>query len=207
MRIHTTFLVISILFATGNAAARNNGCDDKSLSLDKRWNGATTYSTPELDHFYKLIHELRVAYEGPDRSKARAVAEDYLKSAKEFPCNWNYGNAIHNANTVLGLLALRDGKRGDAVKFLRAAGESAGSPQLDSFGPSLLLARDLARAGEYDAVVGYLLSVKKFWKATDDSLLGMLFPFLSDSDPVGTWIKQLQDNQVPAFSAFNMHPP
>ena len=32
-------------------------------------------------------------------------------------------------------------------------GASPGSPQLDSFGPSLLLASELAKAGEYKAVV------------------------------------------------------
>lgn len=175
---------------------------------DQRWNGATSYSTPALDRFYSLSDAMSAAYKRGDLSSAEALAREYLQSAKQFPCNWNYGNAIHNANSILGLVALSRGQKTEAVSYLSAAGATPGSPQLDTFGPSLLLARELAKAGEHRAVASYLGSIKRFWKAKDMSPTGLLFPQLADLDPLSTWIAQLNNGRVPDFGApFNMDPP
>lgn len=150
---------------------------------------------------------MRTAFASASPETAAPIAQDYLRAASDFPCNWDYGNAIHNANEVLGLLALREGRRADALRYLRAAGDSPGSPQLDIFGPSLLLARDLARLGEYDAVAEYLVSIKRFWKANDESLIAMLLPVFADPDPIGTWVGQLHRSREPNFNMMNMRAP
>ncbi len=104
--------------------------------------------------------------------------------------------------------ALQSGRKAEAVAYLAAAGASPGSPQLDSFGPSLLLASELAKAGEYQAVVNYLNSIKTFWKAEDQSIIGTMFPFFKDPDRMSTWIKELDNKRVPDFDApFHMNPP
>ena len=188
--------------------ARPPGCNDSVLPLDQRWNGATTYSTPELDRFYSLSAKMSAAYKADQLGAADALAQEYLQLAKRFPCNWNYGNAIHNANSILGLVALREGRKAQAVSYLGAAGATPGSPQLDSFGPSLLLARELAKVGEHKAAANYLRSVQRFWRARDMSTTGLLFPYLADPDPISTWIKELDKGRVPDFGApFNSDPP
>ena len=166
--------------------ARPPGCDDSALPADQRWNGATSYSTPELDRFYSLSGKMSAAYNANEFGSADALAREYLQLARRFPCNWNYGNAIHKANLILGLVARRGGRKAEAVSYLSSAGTTPGSPQLDSFGPSLLLAREWAKAGEHKAVAGYLRSVQRFWKAKDMSPTGLLFPYFADPDPIST---------------------
>jgi hypothetical protein len=177
------------------------------LPLEQRWNGGS-YSTPALDRFYDLADQMSTAYRNGDDPRAQVVARQYLEAASRFPCNWNYGNAVHNANVILGLIALRQGRKSEAVVHLYAAGETPGSPQLNSFGPSLLLARELARAAEYKAASDYLASIKRFWKAKDMSFVGVLMPAFTDPDPLSTWISELDKGRVPDFGApFNMDPP
>ena len=61
---------------------------------------------------------------------------------------YNDGDTVHNANAVLGLVALQDGRVADAKAYLLKAGATTGSPVLGSFGPSMLLARRLVEHGE-----------------------------------------------------------
>jgi hypothetical protein len=81
--------------------------------------------------------------------------------------NWNYGNIVHEMNEVLGRAALRGGDLAEARRALLAAGATPGSPQLDSFGPRFVLAREMLDKGEKDVVIQYLDLVGKFW-ARDD---------------------------------------
>lgn len=74
----------------------------------------------------------------------------------------DYGNIIHNANQVLGRCALLEGKLEDAKAYLLKAGATPGSPQLDSFGPRMSLARELLEKGEKETVLRYLDLVGKF---------------------------------------------
>lgn len=157
--------------------------------------------------FYELSKQTSAAYARRDAT-TQSLALRYLEMARRFPCDWNYGNAVHDANSILGLLALHGGRKQDAVLFLRSAGNTPGSPQLDSFGPSLLLATELAHAGELKEVSSYLTSVRRFWKAEDMSPIGLLIPYFKDPNPVATWIKELNAGLVPTFGApFNSKAP
>src|SRR5437762_13634578 len=68
---------------------------------------------------------------------AKSFAEEMERLTPKYPKDWNYGNAIHDSNIVLGRLALKAGDVEAAKKRLLAAGHSSGSPQLDSFGPDM----------------------------------------------------------------------
>ena len=81
--------------------------------------------------------------------------------------SWNYGNVVHEMNEVLGRAAMRTGNLVEARRALLAAGATPGSPQLDSFGPRFVLAREMLDKGEKDVVIQYLDLVAKFW-ARDD---------------------------------------
>jgi TonB family protein len=83
---------------------------------------------------------------------------------------WNNGNAVHDGNIVRGLVALRSGNIQLATKDLIEAGKTTGSPQLDSFGPNLILANELLEKGERDAVLEYLTLCRSFWKMGSSKL-------------------------------------
>ena len=99
----------------------------------------------------------------------------------------NYGNAIQDANLVLGRLALRAGKIKAAEEYLIAAGKSPGSPQMDSFGPNLTLAKDLLDKGERETVLEYFMLCHRFWKM--------------DRGRLEDWMQQVMDGMNPDFGA------
>lgn len=98
-------------------------------------------------------------------SDAEAFAKRALALAPSFKKNWNYGNAVHNGHIVLGLLALQTGDQVAAIAELRAAGITPGSPQLNSFGPSMQLAKSLLQIGYVEPVLEYLEQCRLFWKS------------------------------------------
>jgi peroxiredoxin len=119
-------------------------------------------------------------------AKASEAASELLNQAAKYPDDWNYGNAIHWGNIVLGRIALKDGGTEEAAKRLIAAGGTKGSPQLDSFGPDWELARDLANKGERTAVLEYIELCRKFWKLERGAL--------------DYWSAAIRDGGVPSFS-------
>jgi len=62
---------------------------------------------------------------------------------------------------------LKAGNIEEAGSYLLAAAETSSSPQLNSFGPNMLLAKELLEQGEQDIVLEYLELCGKFWKKTD----------------------------------------
>jgi hypothetical protein len=77
------------------------------------------------------------------------------------------GNAQYSMNQVRGRVALRRGDHEAAMRFLRRAGRTEGSPQLSSFGPRFVLARELLEVGERAAVREFLELVRGFWTGPD----------------------------------------
>jgi hypothetical protein len=96
-------------------------------------------------------------------SEARVAAQDLLLAAASFEKNWNYGNAIHHAHLVLGRIHLAEGNIEQAKTELLLAGKVSGSPQLDSFGPNMTLAKELLEKDEITIVLEYLTDCEKFW--------------------------------------------
>jgi hypothetical protein len=116
-----------------------------------------------MGHFYGLDDQMNAAYQTGDLAKARSLADEYLRLADRYPCDWNYGNALHDANAMLGLVSLKSGDPDTAASYLLKAGKTPGSPQLDSFGPDMGLANGLLQAGKIDAVKTYLHEIRSFW--------------------------------------------
>jgi hypothetical protein len=120
--------------------------------------------------FYQLTKLAPSAFDAGDMAKAEQYSTDLLQMAAEYKSDWNYGNAIHKGNIILGRIALRRGDIAGAKQRLLAAGETPGSPQLDSFGPSMTLAKDLLEKGERDVVLTYFQDCAKFWEMGGDDL-------------------------------------
>jgi hypothetical protein len=126
-------------------------------------------SDPSL-RFYLLSKLAPTAYTAGDQKKARDYATALLKTATDFPKDWNYGNAVHVGNLVLGRLALDSGEIAEADRYLLQAGNTPGSPQLNSFGPNMILAKELLERGERDAVLQYFQLCARFWELSNGKL-------------------------------------
>jgi len=105
------------------------------------------------------------AIECKDYGFARACANEALALAPRFRQDWNYGNAIHDSHVVLGRLALKQNDVAAARNELLLAGQTPGSPQLNSFGPNMSLAKDLLSRGQRDVVLQYFDQCQGFWRS------------------------------------------
>jgi hypothetical protein len=121
-------------------------------------------SLPDEKAFVHLPRAAVAAFHLERFSEAKAFAEKALSLAPLFRTDWNYGNAIHLGHTVLGLLALREGDFDLAADELRKSGETPGSPQLNTFGPTMQLAKGLLQAGCTAPVLNYLKQCRGFWR-------------------------------------------
>ena len=75
----------------------------------------------------------------------------------------NLGNRIHHGHLTLGRIALAEGNLEEAKNRLLKAGETPGSPQLNSFGPKMDLAKALLERGETVVVLRYFELCSEFW--------------------------------------------
>lgn len=112
----------------------------------------------------------KAAIESGDTKSATKYALQMLAKNTDTK-DWNYGNVIHGANQILGLAALRENRVADTKKYLIAAGNTPGSPQLDSFGPDMVLAQQLLNKDEKGVVIQYLDLVAGFWAHSSKSSL------------------------------------
>ncbi len=118
----------------------------------------------DADAFTHLPAASAAAFHLGRFADAKAFAERALALASVFEKDWNYGNALHLGHTVLGLLALHDGDQSSALRELRASGQAPGSPQLNTFGPTMHLARELLKLGHVEPALAYLEQCRTFWK-------------------------------------------
>lgn len=94
-------------------------------------------------------------------------------------------NAIHCANTVLGLISLEDRDIASAKFFLQNSISVNTSPQMRSFGPNLSLAQSLLESGERQIVIDFLAACGVFWD------LG--------SSRLENWILEIENGGIPDF--------
>lgn len=159
------------------------GLAKKALSIRER----ALEKVDGEQRFYELAEVATSAFEAGEPEKAKEYATELLQSAQKSNIDWNYGNALHKGNIVLGRVALSRGDIVGAKQHLLAAGEIPGSPQLDSFGPNMTLAKELLEKGEREVVLTYLQSCGKFWKMGGDELQ--------------RWIATIKGGGTPDFGA------
>ena len=120
-----------------------------------------------------------------DPRRAAAFAHELLELAERYRTDWNYGNAIHKGHLILGRVALRRGDLDAARSELLLAGRTPGSPQLDSFGPNMTLAKELLEAGEKAVVLEYFELCRRFW--------------VMGAQHLAYWSAAINDSRVPDF--------
>ena len=113
--------------------------------------------------FYALSDLAKAALAAGNNEKAGNYATELIATAARYPDNWNYGNAIHNGNMILGRIALHKGDVASARHYLLESGRTPGSPQLGSFGPNVTLAKELIDINERDTALQYFTLCKSFW--------------------------------------------
>lgn len=122
-------------------------------------------------HRWLALGELAVFYIDIGKlNEAEKYANELLELAPKYQKDWNYGNAIHKGHIALGRLQLRKNNLSGAKEHLIEAGNTPGSPQLDSFGPNMILAKELLEKGERDSVIKYLDLCEAFWEMHSDRL-------------------------------------
>ena len=144
----------------------------------------------EYERFTILAIAAKTAYLAKDYNSAERYANELLGLAGKYSQDWNYGNAIHDGNMLLGRVAVRNGKIKSGARYLLDAGKTPGSPQLNSFGPNMSLAKDLLEHDEKQAVIKYLELCKSFWKLEDGRL--------------DSWIASIRGGGKPYYGA-NLH--
>ncbi len=149
----------------------------------------TAQATDRSDEsrYYRLDQLTKSAFDAGQIEEAAAYAKELLAAAANHTKDWNYGNAIHHANLILGRIALQNGDVKGANEYLLKAGQTPGSPQLNSFGPNMSLAKELLETGEQDVVLQYFDLCRKSWEMGDDRL--------------SEWTEQVKDNKTPQFGA------
>jgi hypothetical protein len=110
------------------------------------------------------------AFDAGDTVKADSYSSEWLADNEKYGKTGNSGEAIFYGNLVKGRIEMAKGNISGATAYLLAAGHSAGSPHLDSFGPNMALARDLLSRGQSEAVLAYLELCTVFWKEDHGAL-------------------------------------
>ena len=140
------------------ARGRDMGIADRSLEHFEK-----AYELADESLRDSLLEDLaKGAYSADRLDRARHYAELMLQNNE---AGWNYGNRVHHGNLVLGRIALREGNIEEAKSRLIAAGNTPGSPQLNSFGPNMALAKALLEIGEREVVLEYFKLCSTFWNS------------------------------------------
>ncbi|MBS0207393.1 MAG: hypothetical protein JSS27_00430 [Planctomycetes bacterium] len=165
------------------------GCGDvisPKQRLRRSLEELTAAKTPE-ERFYALNDAAKQSFVVGNIENAQKYANELIDFLPEFKRNWNYGNAVQDANLVLGRIAVRDGRIDEAKKYLLESGNSLGSPQMNSFGPNMSLAKDLLEKGERKAVLDYFELCRRFWKLHGGRL--------------DKWSQEVEAGKIPEFGA------
>lgn len=137
--------------------------------------------------FYALNDAAKESFVLGKTEDARKYAQELLALAAKFQGDWNYGNAIHDGNLVLGRIDVKEGRVDEAKRHLIEAGKSPGSPQMNSFGPNMSLAKDLLEKGQRDVVLEYFELCRQFWKLERGRL--------------NQWSQEVKAGNIPDFGA------
>lgn len=165
------------VFVRGRVLERNAQMRQALRDVPGELTYAAVSTLPERDRFSSLTQLAETAYLDGERidyyrhdttsavvaraawDLARKYAEDELSLAPKFRNDPDYGTAIFEANIVLGTVALRQGDKKSAVRYMLEASRAPASEELAySTWPSLTpkLLGYLLKYGERDTVIEFL---------------------------------------------------
>jgi hypothetical protein len=140
-----------------------------------------------ITRFYALPKLAEDAVDADQPGKGQTYARELLQMASQYQQNWNFGNALYYGYFVLGRVALQEENIPLAAKYLLDAATTPGSPQLNSFGPNMTLAKELLAKGQAAVVLQFFTRCGEFWKAGRDKL--------------NQWTTAVRNHEMPDFGA------
>jgi len=150
----------SLEMSTANGDARRESAKKAYAQFEQ----ALTLTENEQRKRLLRMELARTAFEAGETSRAVSLATELLGELPKEKASWARADLIHSAHVILGRAALRNGDVAEGKLQLIAAGQVDGSPVLSSFGPSMLLAKELLEKGERETVLEYFAEVGAFWK-------------------------------------------
>lgn len=179
MRWINVLLMCSLLLG-----CKKGGPEVPRQRLDRAMNRLSGADTPER-RFYALGDAAKESFDAGRVADAQKYAQELMTLLPDFRNNREYGRALHDANLVLGRIAVRNGQMEDAKRYLLASGRTPGTPQMMSYGPNMSLANDLLAKGERQVVLDYLEVCRGFWKGSEGRL--------------DKWIEEVKSGKTPDF--------
>lgn len=163
--------------------------------LDGLWHwsssAANTTAPAPLSARASARLSMQELYERLVEGDTQPVHDRIASLRKELPedtLDWNYCNVVHQLMILIGLQALIEEDDVDGAKdCLIMASQIRGSPQLNTFGPNMLLVKALLERGEFETVELYLDHCRSFWELGTPTL--------------DIWIREVHDHKIPDFGA------
>jgi hypothetical protein len=98
-------------------------------------------------------------------------------------------SAVQRGNTILGLVALRQGDLAESKQYLIDSAKPSAAKFVSIYGPKMILARELLESGERDAVIEYLENCITLWPNGQNALRN--------------WIADVKNGKTPNFGNLN----
>lgn len=142
------------------------------------------YRTGGIRRLEFLPRLAKLAFWAGDTNKA----EQYAKEAVDLEPPGDPvgdGEATHDGNMVLGLIALQRGDIDQAKRYLIESSRTSGSGYMSMTGPNLSLANELLKCNERQVVIGYLRECQRFW--------------VDGRKTLDAWIEKIREGKDPQF--------
>jgi hypothetical protein len=187
---------------------QNMACLQEALRLAK----AAIRQHPQLKEPDVALNSLRhclanamLAAGDDDLATIRRLASEMLRSDVS-PESWDYANVFHRAHTILGRVSLREGDLEEARVHLLESAKIRGSPQLNSFGPSFMLAGELLDQGKRCTTLAYLELVARFW-ANESAGKSLLHKKLAreHADLLSEWQDRIRAGERPEHAKWGTY--
>ncbi len=143
----------------------NENLEERADQLVSAYNNANDYEA-----FLLLPHLAKTFIKISRYEDANKYSKKLLQLSENYKGNWAYGNAMHDANMVLGLVAIHRMDIEAARDYLLKAGDTPGSYQIDNVGPNMMLAKALIELGEVKTVILYLEKIEDVWTQRNNEL-------------------------------------
>jgi hypothetical protein len=145
-------------------------------------------STPtnDAEKGYHLQKLAKAAIGAHELAKARLYGTQLVERARGGEFGPESGNALHHGNLILGRLAFKAGDVEEAKRFLLESAKVPGTPQLESFGPDLALAKELLAEGQQETVIQFLILCGNFWQSPQHELDQWIYAIRQGKNPWAT---------------------
>lgn len=163
-------LLLFLISLAAGCATKSQIYDIRKVVDDREYSAEQlkeVYELSSMRQFYSLHTLLNKTALNNDCTTAKTYANKLLSIAELNKSDWNYGNAVLDAQMALGHCQFVAGNMTAAVAHLELASKTPGSPQLNSYGPgyaNLQLIIDLLGAGKKQPALDFLEQSKRYWK-------------------------------------------